>query len=77
RSTFELAAQRLGARVLALDVGKSSVQKGETLKDTALNILAMGVQCLVIRHAESGAAHYLSQAVGNDCSVVNAGDGMH
>lgn len=75
RSSFSLAASRLSADVLDLSGSGSSVSKGETLRDTARNIEAMGVDVIVCRHALSGAAMQLADAV--SCSVVNAGDGQH
>jgi len=75
RSSFSLAASRLSADVLDLSGGGSSVSKGETLRDTARNIEAMGVDVIVCRHPLSGAAMHLAEVV--SCSVVNAGDGQH
>ena len=75
RSSFVLAAQRLSADVLDFTAATSSTSKGETLRDTAMNIEAMGVDIIVCRHNASGAAHMLAECVG--CSVVNAGDGQH
>jgi aspartate carbamoyltransferase catalytic subunit len=75
RTSFELAAQRLSADVIAFTEKGSSVSKGETLIDTARNIEAMGVDVIVLRHAAAGAAEMLSRTV--RCSVVNAGDGAH
>jgi aspartate carbamoyltransferase catalytic subunit len=75
KSSFTLAAQRLSADVLDFTAATSSTSKGETLRDTAMNIEAMGVDILVCRHSASGAAHLLAQSVG--CSVINAGDGQH
>lgn len=75
RSSFSLAASRLSADVLEFSAKVSSVSKGETLRDTAMNIEAMGVDAIVCRHNQSGAALQLSQAV--KCSVINAGDGQH
>ena len=75
RSSFALAASRLSADVLEFTAKGSSVSKGETLRDTARNIEAMGVDVIVVRHHQSGAAHLLSQVV--QCSVINAGDGQH
>jgi aspartate carbamoyltransferase catalytic subunit len=73
--SFQLAATRLSAEVLDFKGKGSSVSKGETLVDTARNIEAMGVDVMVCRHHQSGAAHQLARSV--DCSVVNAGDGQH
>jgi len=75
RTSFTLAAQRLSADVLDFSARGSSVSKGETLRDTARNIEAMGVDLIVVRHQAAGAPHYLSRCV--DCCVINAGDGQH
>ena len=75
RTSFHLAASRLSADVLEMTGKGSSVSKGETLIDTARNIEAMGVDVIVCRHHNSGAAKHLAWAV--KCSVVNAGDGQH
>ncbi len=75
RFSFNLAASRLSADVLDFSVKGSSVSKGETLRDTARNIEAMGVDAIVCRHYLSGAAVQLAKSV--NCSVVNAGDGSH
>src|SRR5881394_528133 len=75
RTSFELAAQRLSADVVAFTEKGSSVSKGETLIDTARNIEAMGVDVIVLRHAAAGAAELLARSV--QCSVINAGDGAH
>jgi aspartate carbamoyltransferase catalytic subunit len=75
RTSFELAARRLGAEVVNFDPERSSVQKGESLVDTALTLEAMGVDAVVLRHPSSGAPHLVSRHV--RCRVVNAGDGMH
>ena len=77
RSSFELAGRKLGATILNLDVKTSSVAKGETLEDTALNLHAMGVDAIVMRHAQSGAAADLARLCGDKVNVVNAGDGWH
>ncbi len=77
RSSFELAAGRLGATMLNLDVGASSVAKGETLADTAGTLVAMGVHAVVQRHPSSGSAHQLAEALGGKAHVVNAGDGWN
>jgi aspartate carbamoyltransferase catalytic subunit len=74
-TSFELAAKRLGADVIAMSVGTSSVKKGETLLDTAMTLNAMKPDVMVVRHSESGAVNLLSQKV--DGSVINAGDGRH
>jgi len=75
RTSFELAGKRLGADVINMGVSTSSVNKGETLLDTAGTLNAMQTDLLVIRHGESGAANLLAQKV--DAAVINAGDGTH
>jgi len=75
RTSFELATRRLGACVLSFDVPTSSVQKGESLLDTARTLEALGVDAIVLRHSASGAPHTIARHVRS--SVVNAGDGMH
>ena len=75
QASFELAAKRLGADVLNMNVSTSSVQKGETLIDTAMTLNAMRPDIIVVRHHAAGAVQLLSEKV--DCSVVNAGDGAH
>src|ERR1043166_8340879 len=75
QSSFELAGKRLGADVMNMAVGNSSVKKGETLIDTAMTLNAMHPDLLVVRHHASGAVELLAQKV--DCSVINAGDGAH
>ncbi len=75
QTSFELAGKRLGADVMNMSVGSSSIRKGETLIDTAVTLNAMRPDILVIRHQDSGAVELLSRKV--DCSVVNAGDGAH
>ncbi len=75
RISFELAAKRLSADVINFSTGGSSVAKGESLKDTALTLQAMGADAIVIRHASSGAPYTLSRWV--PASVLNAGDGTH
>lgn len=75
RASFQLAASRLSADVLDFSAKGSSVSKGETLRDTARTIEAMGIDAIVVRHNRSGAAAHLAQAV--QCSVINAGDGQH
>lgn len=73
--SFELAQKRLSADVISFSAAQSSVKKGETLIDTVNNILSMKVDIVVMRHANPGAAHFLSQNV-NAC-IINAGDGAH
>ena len=75
RTSFELAGKRLGADVINMQVGWSSIKKGETLIDTAMTLNAMHPDVLVVRHPDSGAVSLLSQKV--DCAVINAGDGSH
>lgn len=75
QSSFELAGKRLGADVMNMAVGNSSLKKGETLMDTAMTLNAMRPDILVVRHHAAGAVELLSQKVG--CSVINAGDGAH
>ncbi|GLQ63822.1 aspartate carbamoyltransferase catalytic subunit [Gluconobacter cerinus] len=75
RTSFELAGKRLGADVINMTVATSSVNKGETLLDTASTLNAMRCDLLVVRHGQSGAPALLSQKV--EASVVNAGDGTH
>ena len=75
QSSFELAGKRLGADVMNMSMGTSSMQKGETLIDTAVTLNAMRPDILVVRHHAAGAVELLAQQV--DCSVINAGDGSH
>jgi aspartate carbamoyltransferase catalytic subunit len=75
RTSFEIAEKRLSADTLNIAVAASSVQKGETLVDTALNIEAMAPDVIVLRHASSGAGHLLSRICKS--RIINAGDGMH
>jgi aspartate carbamoyltransferase catalytic subunit len=75
RLSFEQAAKRLSADTLSFSVSSSSVRKGESLRDTVLTIEAMGVDCIVVRHASSGVPVQIAQWV--SASVVNAGDGWH
>jgi aspartate carbamoyltransferase catalytic subunit len=75
RSSFEIAGKWLSADVINVSAKGSSVSKGESLRDTALTVAAMGVDALVVRHHASGAVHRLASWV--DCCVVNAGDGTH
>ncbi len=81
RTTFEIAAKRLSADVINLDVGRSSTAKGETLLDTIDNLVAMHADMFVVRHAASGApyliAEHLRRLGREDVHVVNAGDGRH
>jgi aspartate carbamoyltransferase catalytic subunit len=75
RSAFEIAAKRLGAEVVSLDVGTSSRSKGETIFDTVANINAMKPDAVIIRHSECGLPGSLVEHV--DCPIINAGDGKH
>jgi aspartate carbamoyltransferase catalytic subunit len=75
RTSFELAGKRLGADVINMSVSTSSVNKGETLLDTAATLNAMHCDLLVVRHDQSGAPNLLAQKV--DAAVINAGDGTH
>jgi aspartate carbamoyltransferase catalytic subunit len=77
RTTFELAAKRLSADVLNINVSTSAAVKGETLLDTLRNLEAMHVDMFVVRHADSGAAHFIASNVEPHISVINAGDGRH
>ncbi|MDP1681271.1 MAG: aspartate carbamoyltransferase catalytic subunit, partial [Burkholderiales bacterium] len=77
RTTFEIAAKRLSADVVNLNVSASSQSKGETLLDTVDNLSAMGADMFVVRHAQSGAAHFIARHVAPHIHVVNAGDGRH
>ncbi len=75
RTSFELAAKRLGADVINMQVAASAIKKGETLLDTALTLNAMHPDVLVVRHPESGAVQLLAEKV--KCAVINGGDGSH
>lgn len=77
RSTFELAAKRLSANILNLDIARSATSKGETLMDTLWNLESMYSDMFVVRHADSGAAHFIAQHVTPNVAVINAGDGRH
>ena len=77
RNTFELAAKRLSADVLNVNIANSATSKGESLLDTIRNIEAMHVDMFVVRHEASGAAHFIARHVAPHISVVNAGDGSH
>ena len=74
-TSFTLAAKRLSADTVSFSKGTSSVTKGESLRDTAQNLEAMGIDIVIIRHPASGAPHLLAKAL--DASVVNGGDGAH
>lgn len=75
RTSFEIAGKRLSADTINISASGSSVVKGETLEDTAKNIEAMNPDIIVMRHNASGACQYLVDRL--DCSIINAGDGMH
>jgi aspartate carbamoyltransferase catalytic subunit len=75
RTSFEIAAKRLSADAVNISGSTSSTVKGETLLDTARNLMAMKPDVIVLRHGASGGPHMIAQAV--DCAVVNAGDGTH
>ena len=75
RTSFELAGKKLGADMLNISVGSSSIKKGETLIDTAMTLNAMQPDVLVVRHNDAGAVKLLSEKV--NCGVINAGDGPH
>jgi len=76
RTSFEIAGKRLSADTVNISPSTSSSTKGETLSDTALNLLAMKPDIIVMRHAVSGAHYFLSKKMPN-CSIINAGDGTH
>nr|WP_158944533.1 aspartate carbamoyltransferase catalytic subunit [Granulicella sp. S190] len=75
RTSFELAAKSLGAMTTLVSDKSSSIEKGESLKDTGLTLRALGAECIVLRHANSGAPYLLAKMTG--LPVLNAGDGMH
>ncbi len=77
RTTFELAAKRLSADVLNINIQTSATSKGESLLDMLHNLEAMHCDMFVVRHADSGAAHFIARHVAPHVSVVNAGDGRH
>ena len=77
RTTFEIAAKRLSADVINLDIARSSASKGESLLDTIANLSAMAADIFVVRHSESGAPYLIAQHVAPHVHVVNAGDGRH
>lgn len=74
-SSFEIAAKNLGAKIIRLDISKSSTSKGETMVDTALNLNAMKPHAIIIRHKNAGAGEYLARYV--NCPIINGGDGAH
>ncbi len=75
KSSFEIAAKRLGAEIVHLDAAKSSTKKGETLVDTAMNLDAMNPHAIIVRHQNSGVPKILSNYT--RASIINAGDGAH
>src|SRR4051812_19223346 len=75
RTSFELAAKSLGATTTLVSDKSSSIEKGESLKDTGLTLRALGAECIVLRHSASGAPFVLARETG--LPVLNAGDGMH
>src|ERR1700756_1780097 len=75
RTSFELAAKSLGAITTLVSDKSSSIEKGESLKDTGLPLRALGAECIILRHPNSGAPYLLAKATG--LPVLNAGDGMH
>ena len=77
RTTFEIAAKRLSADVINLNIGTSSQTKGESLLDTIDNLSAMHADMFIVRHASSGAAHFIAQHLADHIHVINAGDGRH
>jgi|TARA_B110000238_G_C16074621_1_gene416510 aspartate carbamoyltransferase catalytic subunit len=77
RTTFELAAKRLSADVLNINISASATVKGESLLDTLRNLEAMQVDMFIIRHQDSGAAEFISRHISPHISVINAGDGRH
>ncbi|HSH72153.1 MAG TPA: aspartate carbamoyltransferase catalytic subunit [Methylophilaceae bacterium] len=77
RTTFEIAAKRLSADVINLNVNTSSQSKGETILDTVDNLTAMHADMFVVRHSQSGAAHLIARHVAPHIHVINAGDGRH
>jgi aspartate carbamoyltransferase catalytic subunit len=77
RTTFELAAKRLSADVLNININTSSTSKGESLLDMLRNLEAMHCDMFVVRHNQSGAAHFIAEHVAPHISVINAGDGSH
>lgn len=77
RSTFELAAKRLSADVLNLNIDSAAVKKGESLIDTLKNLEAMNADIFIIRHSDSGAAQFIAHHVREGVAIINAGDGSH
>ncbi|HEY9099227.1 MAG TPA: aspartate carbamoyltransferase catalytic subunit [Thiobacillus sp.] len=77
RTTFEIAAKRLSADVVNLNISTSSQTKGEAILDTVDNLAAMHADMFIVRHGQSGAAHFIARNVAPHISVINAGDGRH
>lgn len=77
RSSFELAARRLGATIINFEPKMSSVSKGETISDTANILIQLGADAIVQRHGASGSAHQIAAALGDQVQIINAGDGWH
>ena len=77
RTTFDIAAKRLSADVVTLNIAASSQSKGETVLDTVANLTAMHADMFIVRHGQSGAAHFIARHVAPHIAVVNAGDGRH
>lgn len=77
RTTFELAAKRLSADVLTINIATSATSKGETLLDTLRNLEAMSCDMFIVRHPDSGAAHFIAKHASPHVPVINAGDGRH
>lgn len=77
RTTFELAAKRLSADVLNINISTSATSKGESLLDMLRNLESMGTDMFVVRHGQSGAAHFIAAHAAPSISVINAGDGWH
>ena len=77
RTTFELAAKRLSADVLNINIAMSATRKGEALQDTLHTLEAMHCDLFVVRHGNSGAAHFIAGQVADNVRVINAGDGRH
>ena len=77
RTTFELAAKRLSADILNINISTSATTKGESLLDTLQNLQAMLCDMFIVRHSDSGAAHFIASHVAPHISVINAGDGWH
>jgi aspartate carbamoyltransferase catalytic subunit len=75
RTSFELAAKSLGADTALISAQSSSIEKGESLKDTGLTLRSLGAECIILRHPSSGAPYLLQKVTG--LPVLNAGDGMH